>query len=46
MKVLDSGAIVAQEAIEIPDGISYSELEEQSAELGGKLAGSECLGYL
>ena len=34
---MDSGAIVAQEAIEIPDGISYSELEEQSAELGGKL---------
>jgi methionyl-tRNA formyltransferase len=34
---LDSGAIVAQEAIEIPDGISYSELEELSANLGGKL---------
>jgi methionyl-tRNA formyltransferase len=34
---LDSGAIVAQEAIEIPDGISYSNLEEQSAQLGGTL---------
>jgi methionyl-tRNA formyltransferase len=34
---LDSGAIVAQEAIEIPDGISYSGLEEQIAVLGGKL---------
>jgi methionyl-tRNA formyltransferase len=34
---MDSGAIVAQEVIEIPDGISYFELEEQSAELGGKL---------
>jgi len=34
---MDSGAIVAQEIIEIPDGISYSELEEQSAELGGNL---------
>ena len=34
---LDSGAIVAQDAIEIPDGISYSDLEELSAELGGKL---------
>ena len=34
---LDSGAIVAQDAIEIPDGISYSDLEELCAELGGKL---------
>ncbi|MGZ3630109.1 MAG: methionyl-tRNA formyltransferase [Ktedonobacteraceae bacterium] len=34
---LDSGAIVAQEAIAIPDGISYSDLEVLSAELGGKL---------
>jgi len=34
---LDSGAIVAQDAIEIPDGISYSDLEALSAELGGKL---------
>jgi methionyl-tRNA formyltransferase len=34
---MDSGAIVAQEFIEFPDGISYAELEEQSAELGGKL---------
>ncbi len=34
---MDSGAIVAQDVIEIPDGISYSELEELSSELGGKL---------
>lgn len=34
---LDTGAIVSQEAIDIPDGITYSELEEQSAQLGGKL---------
>jgi methionyl-tRNA formyltransferase len=36
---LDSGAIVAQETLEIPDGISYSSLEERSAVLGGKLLG-------
>jgi methionyl-tRNA formyltransferase len=34
---MDSGAVVAQDVIEIPDGISYSELEELSSELGGKL---------
>ena len=34
---LDAGAIVAQEVIEIPDGISYSDLEEQTAKLGGTL---------
>ena len=34
---LDSGAILAQEIIEIPDSISYSTLEERSAVLGGKL---------
>jgi methionyl-tRNA formyltransferase len=34
---MDSGAIVAQEVIEIPDGIGYTELEAQCAELGGKL---------
>ncbi len=34
---LDSGAIVAQEAMEIPDGIGYSDLEEQIAQLGGTL---------
>jgi methionyl-tRNA formyltransferase len=34
---LDSGAIVAQETLEMPDGISYSELEEISAVLGGTL---------
>jgi len=36
-KGMDSGAIVVQEVIEIPDGISYAELESQCAELGGKL---------
>src|SRR6266480_6608099 len=36
-EAMDSGAVVEQDVIEIPDGISYSELEEQSAELGGKL---------
>jgi methionyl-tRNA formyltransferase len=34
---LDAGAIVAQETIDIPDGMSYSDLEEQSAQLGGSL---------
>ncbi|HYX48434.1 MAG TPA: methionyl-tRNA formyltransferase [Ktedonobacteraceae bacterium] len=34
---LDSGPIVAQKAIEIPDGIGYTELEEIIANLGGKL---------
>jgi methionyl-tRNA formyltransferase len=34
---MDSGSIVAQEVIEIPDGISYADLESQCAELGGKL---------
>jgi len=34
---MDSGAIVAQEVIQIPDGISFTELEAQCAELGGKL---------
>jgi methionyl-tRNA formyltransferase len=34
---LDSGTMVAQETIEIPDGIGYSDLERMSAELGGKL---------
>jgi methionyl-tRNA formyltransferase len=34
---LDSGAMVAQETIEIPDGIGYSDLWRMSAELGGKL---------
>ena len=34
---MDSGAIVAQQAIEIPDGISYSDLEELSAQIGGTL---------
>jgi methionyl-tRNA formyltransferase len=34
---LDSGLVVAQQAMDIPDGISYSDLEEQSALLGGTL---------
>jgi len=34
---LDSGDIVVQEAIDVPEGISYAELEEQTAELGGAL---------
>lgn len=34
---LDTGDIVAQEAIELPEGISYAELEAQTAELGGTL---------
>jgi methionyl-tRNA formyltransferase len=34
---LDSGVIVAQQAMDIPDGISYSDLDEQSSLLGGTL---------
>ncbi len=34
---LDSGPIVAQEHIEVADGIRYAELEARCAELGGKL---------
>ena len=34
---MDTGPIVAQEAVEVPDGISYAQLEAQCAELGGKL---------
>ncbi len=34
---LDSGDILAQEAIEVPEGISYAELEELCAALGGRL---------
>src|SRR6266487_839034 len=34
---MDSGPIVAQEVVEVPDGISYTQLETQCAELGGKL---------
>jgi methionyl-tRNA formyltransferase len=34
---MDTGPIVAQDDIEIPDGMSYAELEARSAELGGKL---------
>jgi methionyl-tRNA formyltransferase len=34
---MDSGPIVTQEALEVPDGISYAQLEAQCAQLGGKL---------
>jgi methionyl-tRNA formyltransferase len=34
---MDSGPIVAQEAVEVRNGISYAQLEAQCAELGGKL---------
>ncbi|HEY1351464.1 MAG TPA: methionyl-tRNA formyltransferase [Ktedonobacteraceae bacterium] len=34
---LDSGDILAQESIEVPEGISYDELEEQCALLGSHL---------
>jgi methionyl-tRNA formyltransferase len=34
---LDSGAILAQEAIIVPDGIRYAELEKRCAQLGGEL---------
>lgn len=34
---LDSGAIVIQEAFAVPEGITYAELEEQAAALGGTL---------
>ncbi len=36
-EALDSGAIVAQQAFDLPEGITYTELEEQAAELGGAL---------
>jgi methionyl-tRNA formyltransferase len=34
---LDSGDILAQEVIDVPEGISYAELEGRCAELGGRL---------
>ncbi len=34
---MDTGPIVAQEVVEVPDGISYAQLEAQCAELGGRL---------
>lgn len=34
---LDSGPLLAQETLAVPEGISYAELEQQAAELGGKL---------
>jgi methionyl-tRNA formyltransferase len=34
---LDSGDILAQESIDVPEGISYGELEEQCALLGSRL---------
>lgn len=34
---LDHGDILVQEAFDVPEGISYAELEEECAELGGAL---------
>ena len=34
---MDTGDVVAQETIEVPDGISYVELEARCAALGGRL---------
>ena len=34
---MDTGPIVAQEEVEVPDGISYAQLETQCAMLGGRL---------
>lgn len=34
---LDSGPIVVQEAFDLPEGLTYAELEAQAAELGGAL---------
>jgi methionyl-tRNA formyltransferase len=34
---MDTGPIVAQEVVEVPDGISYAQLEAQCAALGGFL---------
>lgn len=34
---MDSGAILAQESIEVPDGLSYEQLEMQCAQKGGRL---------
>lgn len=34
---MDSGPIVAQEVVAVPDGVSYAWLEARCAELGGKL---------
>jgi methionyl-tRNA formyltransferase len=36
-EVMDTGPIVAQEVLEVPDGIGYAQLEAQCAELGGRL---------
>lgn len=34
---LDSGDIILQQEVELPEGLTYAELEEQTAELGGDL---------
>ena len=34
---MDTGPIVAQEVVDVPDGISYGQLEAKCAELGGRL---------
>lgn len=46
-KIIDSGSILLQEPyiIENSDKITYCELEEELAELGGKLAASVALNY-
>ena len=36
-ETMDTGDILAQEHIRVPDGISYAQLEMQCAEVGGKL---------
>lgn len=37
-KIIDAGSILAQEHFDIPNLIKYQELEDQLADLGGKLA--------
>ena len=36
-EIMDTGDILAQERIEVPDGISYAQLERQCAKTGGTL---------
>ena len=37
-KIIDAGSILLQDTFDIPDQIKYPELEDELAELGGKLA--------
>ena len=39
-ETMDTGDILAQERIEVPDGISYTQLEMQCAQIGGSLLAS------